>query len=202
MGTRDPRFDAYIEKAAPFARPILAYLREVVHEGCPEVEETMKWSSPHFMYRGMLASMAAFKQHCAFGFWKGSLIVDGAGRNLDDAMGQFGRITSISDLPPRETLLGYVREAARLNEEGVKSPTGTKSGEPRPEAEVPDDLAAALAGNEYARDAFERFSPSQRREYVEWITEAKTEATRRKRLDQAVEWMSQGKPRHWKYVKN
>jgi uncharacterized protein YdeI (YjbR/CyaY-like superfamily) len=202
MGTRDPRIDAYIDNSADFARPILRYLREVVHEGCPEVQETLKWSMPSFEYRGILCNMASFKQHCAFGFWKGALIMGEDGKSLElDAMGQFGRITSLADLPPRETLVGYVREAKRLNDEGVKSPARSKPKEPRPEAEVPDDLAAALDGNEQARATFERFSPSQRREYVEWITEAKSEATRQKRLAQAVEWMAEGKPRHWKYMK-
>ncbi|HEX8691208.1 MAG TPA: YdeI/OmpD-associated family protein [Longimicrobium sp.] len=201
MGTRDPRIDAYIDNSADFAKPILDYLREVVHEGCPEAQETMKWSFPHFDYKGILCSMASFKQHCAFGFWKGSLIVGGDGGSGEDAMGQFGRITSVDDLPPRETLVGYVREAKRLNDEGVKSPTRSKPKEPRPEAEVPGDLAAALEENEQARATFERFSPSNRREYVDWITEAKSEATRQKRLAQAVEWMAEGKVRNWKYLK-
>lgn len=200
MGTTDPRIDAYIEASEPFARPILAYLREVVHAACPQAEETIKWSFPHFQHRGILCSMASFKQHCAFGFWKGSLILGPGGKSVE-AMGQFGRITRIEDLPPREVLEGYVREAARLNEEGVRSPTRSKPAEPRPEAPIPDDLAAALAASDAARATFEGFPPSQRREYVEWITEAKTDATRRRRLEQAVEWMAEGKRRHWKHMK-
>ena len=199
MGTRDPRFDAYIEKSAPFARPILSYIREVVHEGCPEVQEDWKWSSPHFMYKGMLCGMASFKEHCAFGFWKGSLIVGAEGKPAD-AMGQFGRITSIDDLPPREELLRYVREAKRLNDEGVKVPGRAKPAEKK-ELPVPDDLIAALETNPAAQEHFDAFSPSKRKDYVQWITEAKSDATRKKRLDQAVEWIAEGKSRNWKYEK-
>jgi uncharacterized protein YdeI (YjbR/CyaY-like superfamily) len=200
MGARDPRFDAYVEKAAPFARPILSHLREVVHAACPEVVEEMKWSSPHFTYKGMMCGMASFKEHCALGFWKGSLIFDDEGKSTD-AMGQFGRITSIEDLPPREELLRYVREAKRLNDEGVKVPARTKTGEKKAELPVPDDLVAALETNPAAQEHFDAFSPSKRKDYVQWITEAKTDATRKKRLDQAVEWIAEGKSRNWKYEK-
>jgi hypothetical protein len=199
MGSRDPRIDAYIAKSAPFAHPILAHLREVVHAACPEVEETMKWSSPHFTYRGPLCHMAAFKQHCGFGFWKGSLVV-GDDAASDDAAGQFGRITSLGDLPPDDVLAGHVREAKRLNDEGVRSPARAKPAE-KTELAVPDDLAAALRENPAALATFERFSPSKRKEYVEWITDAKSDATRTKRLNTAVEWISEGKARHWKYEK-
>ncbi len=199
MGTRHPGVDTYIEKSEEFARPILHHLRSVVHAACPEVEEALKWSFPHFLYRGMLCSMASFREHCAFGFWKGSLIVEAGGTRAEKAMGQFGRITSLADLPPDDVLAGYVREAVRLNEEGVRSPARAKK--EKPELAVPGDLAAALEGSAQARAAFERFSPSQRREYVEWITEARTEATRRRRLDTALEWIAEGKPRNWKYIK-
>lgn len=197
MGTRDPRFDAYIENAAPFAQPILRHLREVVHAACPEVVEEMKWSSPHFTYRGMLCSMAAFKQHCAFGFWKGSLVL-GDDERAQTAMGQFGRITSPDDLPPDAVLTEYIHRAMALNEAGAKAPPRPLK-HPKPDLVVPDDLAAALQGNDAARATFDGFAPSQRREYVDWITEAKSEATREKRLEQAVQWMSEGKTRHWKY---
>ncbi len=195
MGKKDPRVDAYIAKSAEFAKPILRHLREIVHEGCQKVEETMKWSFPHFMYKGMLCSMASFKSHCAFGFWKGKLIVAGNPK----AMGQFGRITSLSDLPKDSVLLGYVRAAARLNETGEKVPR--KPREPKKASPTPPDLAAALKKNAEARKTFEDFSPSHKREYVEWITEAKTEETRKKRLDTSVEWMSEGKPRNWRYMR-
>jgi uncharacterized protein YdeI (YjbR/CyaY-like superfamily) len=195
MGKKDPRVDAYIAKSADFAKPILRHLREIVHKGCPEVEETMKWSFPHFMYRGMLCSMAAFKGHCAFGFWKGKLIVPAN----PEAMGSFGRITKLSDLPRDSVLIGYVGEAARLNETGEK--IERKPPQRKKALATPPDLAAAMKKNAKARATFEGFSPSHRREYVEWITQAKTEETRKKRLDAAVEWMSEGKPRNWKYMK-
>jgi uncharacterized protein YdeI (YjbR/CyaY-like superfamily) len=196
MGKKDPRIDAYIAKSAPFARPILKHLRELVHKGCPGVEETVKWSAPHFDYHGgPLAGMAAFKAHCAFGFWKGSLILPGS----SDAMGQFGRITSLSDLPADRVMIGYVRKAARLNEEGVKVPRPVK--QVKKDIPMPPDLAAALKKNAKARATFDGFSPSHKRDYLEWITDAKGAETRTKRLKTATEWMAEGKPRNWKYMK-
>jgi uncharacterized protein YdeI (YjbR/CyaY-like superfamily) len=197
MGTRDKRVDTYVARSADFARPILEHIREIVHEGCPEVEETIKWGFPNYQYKGMLCSMAAFKEHCTFGFWKGSLIVDAADRRSDEAMGQLGRITRLSDLPPRKKLVGYVRKAKELNDAGVKVAKTTK---PKPALEPPADLLAALKKNKKAQAAFDKFPPSHRREYVEWIVEAKTDATRQRRLAQAVEWMAEGKPRNWKYM--
>jgi hypothetical protein len=199
MGSRDPRVDQYIARSPEFARPILAHLREVVHGACPEVEETIKWSVPHFDYKGPFCQMAAFKQHCGFGFWKGALVV-GEGAASDGAAGQFGRIAALADLPPDDVLAGYVREAKRLNDEGVKAPARAKPAEKK-ELAVPDDLAAALQANAPALANFEGFSPSKRKEYVEWITEAKSDATRTKRLGTAVEWIAEGKARHWKYEK-
>lgn len=201
MGKHDPRIDAYIEKSADFAQPILRYLREVVHEGCPEVEEAIKWRTPHFLYQGMLCSMASFKSHCAFGFWKGALIEEkpGVPAKIDlGAMGQFARVTTLSDLPARRQLLSYVKQAAALNEQGVKVPMRKKAG-PLPKLVVPDDLKRALDKNKKARATFEAFSPTNKRDYVEWLTEAKTDATRQKRLDTAIEWMAEGKDRNWKY---
>jgi len=197
MGSRDRRVDAYIAKSGDFAKPILKHLREIVHEACPEAEETMKWSFPHFDYKGMLCAMAAFKQHCTFGFWKGSLIVDRNGESLA-AMGQFGRITAISDLPSKRVLGGYVRAAAKLNDEDIKVVRKPKLKKP---LAVPANLREALKKNRKALGTFEDFSPSQKREYVEWITESKREETRERRLKQAVEWMSQGKTRNWKYAR-
>ena len=199
MGKKNPRVDAYIEKSADFAKPILNHLRAVVHEACPEVEEEMKWSFPCFMYKGMFCSMAAFKEHCAFGFWKSSLILDKKGQSLEKAMGQFGRITKLSDLPPKKVLTEYIKLAKKLNDDGVKAPTRVKPKTPR-ELVVPDDLAKALKRNKAAQATFDKFSPSNKREYVDWITEAKTEATRTRRLETAIEWMAEGKPRNWKYM--
>jgi uncharacterized protein YdeI (YjbR/CyaY-like superfamily) len=196
MGKRDPRIDAYISKSADFARPILTYIREVVHEGCPEVEETIKWGSPHFDYKGIMCGMAAFKQHCAFGFWKGSLIV-GTSKTAE-AMGQFGRIEKVSDLPPRKTLLSCVRKAKKLNDQGIKSPITAKR-KSRPEIPVPDYFRTALGKNRKAQAAFDALSPSHRREYLEWITEARTEATRERRMSTALDWITEGKSRNWKY---
>ena len=198
MGMRDARIDAYIAKSADFAKPILMHLREIVHGACPDVEETMKWSFPHFMYKGMLCSMASFKEHCAFGFWKGSLIVANSGGDTETAMGQFGRVTKLSDLPSKKVLSGYIKEAMKLNDDGVKAPARVKK--PPREVIIPDDLARALKANKKAGATFEGFSPSHKCEYIDWITEAKTEATRNRRLEQAVEWMAEGKPRNWKYM--
>jgi len=193
---RDPRIDAYIERAAPFARPILARVRELVHEACPDVEETMKWSMPTFMHAGgILCGMAAFKQHASFGYWKHALVV-GEGEPRD-GMGSYGKMTSVDELPPKKTLLAHLRKAMKLNEDGVKSPV--RKAAPKPPPETPADLAAALGQNAAAQATFEAFPPSCRREYIDWIVEAKREETRAKRLAQAVEWMAGGKRRNWKY---
>ena len=192
----DPRVDAYIARQADFARPILEYLRETVHTVCPDCEETLKWSMPHFMYRGeMLAGFAAFKQHASFGFWRGSLVV-GEGNARLDSMGQFGRLTSIDDLPKRAELEALIRKAMKLTEEGVKPPRAKHEKAP---FTVPQDMRAALDANQAAAATFDGFPPSAQREYVEWITESKRDETRTKRLNQAIEWLAEGKRRHWKY---
>ena len=192
--TKDPRVDAFIAKSRDFARPILKKLRAVVHKGCPEVVETIKWGMPHFEHHGVLAGMAAFKEHCVFGFWNRALKIP----RTEGAMGQFGCIKSLADLPSDEVLLGYVREAARLNETGQKVGPIRKAKKPLP---VPRALAAALKKKPRAKAHFDAFSPSQKREYSEWILEAKTDATRDQRLATSVEWIGQGKTRMWKYRK-
>jgi uncharacterized protein YdeI (YjbR/CyaY-like superfamily) len=199
MGSRDPRVDAYIDRSAEFARPILTQIRSVVHAACPDVEETLKWGSPSFTYKGILCGMAAFKQHCAFGFWKGSLIVGPDGSRADEAMGQFGRITKPSDLPSKRVLTGYIRQAMRLNEEGT--PVKRPPKRPKRPLRVPIELKRALERNRKARETFEGFTPSNKRDYAEWIAEAKGAETRQRRLAQAIEWMAQGKPRNWKYMR-
>jgi uncharacterized protein YdeI (YjbR/CyaY-like superfamily) len=202
MGTRDKRVDAYIAKAAPFAQPILAHIRDVVHEGCPDVVETMKWSSPFFDYAGSpLCAMSAFKEHCRFGFWKGRLVLGDASLGEDETDGGWARLTTVKDLPPKRTLLGFVKKAAELNASGVKVEKPKKA--PKGDVEIPDDLAAALKQRKHAaaRAAFDGFSPSHRREYVEWITEAKSDATRQRRLEQTLALLAEGKSRHWKYQK-
>lgn len=192
----DPRVDAYIDRQAEFAKPILRHLREAVHSVCLECEETLKWSSPTFMYKGqMLASMAAFKAHATFGFWKGSLVVGEAETQMS-GMGQFGKLSSIEDLPRRDKLEALIKKAMKLTDEGVKAPRTKHKKEP---FTVPQDLQAAIDAVPAARATFDEFPPSCQREYVEWITEAKRDETRSKRLAQAVEWMAEGKRRNWKY---
>lgn len=200
MGTRDPRVDAYIARSADFARPVLDDIRSTVHEVCPTVVETMKWSFPHFDYGGMLCSMAAFQAHCAFGFWKGSLIAGLAPSSASggESMGNLGRITSVRDLPSRKVLAGYIREAMRLNDDGVSITRRRKPASAAATA-MPPELAAGLAGNDTARAVFDGFPPGERREYIEWIAGAKQDATRVKRAAQAVEWIEAGKRRNWKY---
>jgi len=200
--TRDPRIDAYIERAAPFAQPILIRIRELVHEACPQVEETIKWSMPTFVHAGgILCGMAAFKQHASFGYWKHALVV-GEGGQADakprDGMGSYGKMASLKDLPPKKTMIAHIRKAMRLNEDGVKTPTARKSA-PKPPPQTPDDLAAALAKNKAAQATFDAFPPGCKREYIEWIVEAKREETRAKRLAQTVQWLAEGKRRNWKY---
>jgi uncharacterized protein YdeI (YjbR/CyaY-like superfamily) len=199
MAGTDPRVDAYIEQSAEFAQPILRHLRHVVHEVSPDIEEDMKWSFPHFMYKGILCSMAAFKQHCAFGFWSDDVVPRNAERPETSAMGQFGRIASVADLPRPEVLAGYVRRAMQLRDEGAKAPKAP----PRAKGnlDLPAALRHALERRPAARAAFKKFSPSQQREYVEWITGAKREETRDRRITTAVEWIAEGKPRNWKYMK-
>ena len=198
MPTRDPRVDAYIAKSADFAKPILTQIRETVHAACPDVEESLKWSMPFFSHRGPLMNMSAFKEHAAFGFWKGALVLGRSAGDDERAMGQFGRITSVKDLPPKKELVALIRKAMKLNEDGVKV---EKKKTPRAELPMPPELAAALAKNKTARTNFEAFPPSHRREYNEWIGEAKRDETRAARVKQAVEWIAEGKSRNWKYVK-
>src|SRR4029078_5991997 len=198
MPTKDPRIDAYIENAAAFAKPILKHLRKVVHAGCPDVTESIKWRFPHFDYKGVMCGMAAFKEHCSFGFWKETLILDDALPAERKGMGSFGCIRSLVDLPNEKALVGFVKKAAALNEAGIKAPGRTQPKKRKP-LPTPECLSAALKKNAKARKTFEDFSPSHRREYIEWITEAKRDETRNQPLKTAIEWMSQGKPRNWKY---
>jgi uncharacterized protein YdeI (YjbR/CyaY-like superfamily) len=198
MPTLDPRIDAYIAKSADFARPMLEYWRTLVHEAVPEVEETIKWGMPHFTHAGILAHMGAFKAHCAFMIQHGEQVIGPADARPGEAMGMFGRVEKLADLPPRKTLLGYLRKAAKLNEQGVKR--ARAKGTDRP-VEVPAALQVALDAHPEARAHFDAFAPSHRREYAEWIAEAKTDATRARRVEQAIEWLAEGKSRNWKYEK-
>lgn len=198
MGRRDPRVDAYIEAAAPFAQPILRHLRDVVHAACPDVVETIKWRAPFFDVHGApMCHMAAFKHHCAFGFWKGALV---APDSADAVRGQFGRLITLADLPAKRQLIAYVRRAMRLNEAGVPAPHIAKRAQPRPLPVPSADFAAALGATAAAGRAFKAFAPGQQRDYVDWIAEAKRPETRARRIAQAVEWLVEGKPRNWKYL--
>ena len=199
MPTLDPRVDAYIEKSAEFAQPILTHLRKLVHKACPEVKETMKWSMPHFEYKGMLCGFASFKQHATFGFWKQSLLETDAFPAEKTAMGSFGRIESKKDLPADKVIIGLIHQAMELNEKGIK--VEKKKPAAKTELVVPEVLTNALKKNKPARETFENFPYSCKKEYVEWITEAKTDATRDKRLAATLEWLAEGKRRNWKYEK-
>jgi len=202
MGKKDKRVDNYIKKSADFAIPILLHLRELVHKGCPDVEETMKWSFPHFEYKGILCSMASFKQHCSFGFWKASLMKDADKFEAvgETGMGHLGKITSLKELPSDKTLLAYIKEAMRLNEEEIKLPAKPKSTEKK-ELIIPADMQKALSRNKKAKSVFDSFNYTNKKEYIEWIVDAKSGDTRNKRLETAIEWIAEGKARHWKYVK-
>ncbi len=191
--------DEYISKAQDFAKPVLKHIRKLVLETVPGVEEVKKWSFPHFDYKGStLCSMASFKEHCAFGFWKASLMKDPHKlMNGKDAMGHFGRITRLKDLPSDKIMKEYIKEAAKLNENGVKVVKPKKAA--KEELESPDYFKKALSKNKIAMKNFESFSPSAKRDYIEWLVEAKTEATRDKRMETALEWITEGKKRHWKY---
>jgi uncharacterized protein YdeI (YjbR/CyaY-like superfamily) len=199
MANHDPRVDAYIAKSASFARPILEHLRALVHEACPTVDESLKWSMPFFSYKAApMCMMAAFKQHCSFGFWLSKEVTGGSD---EDGMGQFGKLASLKDLPPDRQLSAHLKKAMALNEAGVKKARPKAAAKPAPA--LPDDLAALLAQKKHAaaRKAWESFPPGAQREYVDWIAEAKTDATRQKRLATTLEWLAEGKRRNWKYEK-
>jgi uncharacterized protein YdeI (YjbR/CyaY-like superfamily) len=201
MGQYNERVDAYIAKSPDFAKPILIHIRELVHRTAPELTEIIKWGFPFFDYKGPVCQMAAFKRHCAFGFWrermlhdpKGYLKVDGE----ESSAGSFGQILSISDLPPEDVLIDFIHQAIAINEKGVK--VEKKPAAPKAELAMPDDFDRMLKQSLVAAGHYEKFSPSSKREYLEWFAEAKTEATREKRIQQALEWIAEGKTRNWKH---
>lgn len=201
MGQYNERVDAYIAKSADFAKPILIHIRELVHRAAPELTEIIKWGFPFFDYKGPVCQMAAFKRHCAFGFWKEKMLNDPKGYlkvdGEESSAGSFGQIVSISDLPPDDVIIDFIRQAIAINEKGIK--TEKKQAIPKAELPMPDDFAKLLTRSLAAADNFEKFSPSKKREYLEWFAEAKSEATRQKRIDQALEWIAEGKSRNWKY---
>lgn len=201
MPTLDARVDAYIARSTDFARPILTRLRALVHKACPQVEEKIKWGIPSFEFKGPMCGMASFKQHCTFGFWKASLMKDNTlleTAKSEVAMGHLGRITSLKDLPADRVMIGYIKEAAKLNEDGIKVKRRPVVKTP---VVVPAYMLKALKTNKKAEKTFREFSNSNRKEYVEWITEARTEATREKRIETMLQWLEEGKIRNWKYVR-
>jgi uncharacterized protein YdeI (YjbR/CyaY-like superfamily) len=209
MGRKDPRVDAYIAKSADFAKPILNHLRKLIHDTCPTVEETIKWGMPHFEYKGaaerkprVLCSMASFKQHCAFGFWysQGGLMSGEPKAAESTGMGQYGKISSLKDLPKTKELIKQIKESMKVHDSGIKPAPRPRSTEKKT-LEIPDYFTAALKKSKKALTTFEGFNYSNKKEYVDWVTEAKTDETRKSRLATAVDWMSEGKPRNWKYMK-
>jgi uncharacterized protein YdeI (YjbR/CyaY-like superfamily) len=205
-GNYNAEVDAYLATVAPFALPVLEHLRELVHKGCPEVEETIKWSRPFFVYRGaILGNMSAFKEHCSFGFWGEEIgaVLREAKVVQKDGMGSLGRITSVKDLPSDKLMLGWIRQAAGFVADGTyTSPIAARRSvvkAPKAAPEIPAEFTAALKKDKKAAAVFAAFSPSCKREYVEWIADAKRPETREKRIATAVEWIGEGKQRNWKY---
>ncbi len=201
---KDKRIDDYIAKAQPFAQPVLKHLRELVHKACPDVTETIKWGMPSFEYKGPYFGIASFKKHCVAGFWKAKLINDPKGylgerkNHGGEAMGHLGCITSLKDLPPDKAMIDFLKQAKKLNDEGVKLERKPAAKKP---LKIPKELTLALNKNKKAKTTFENFSPSHKREYAEWISEAKTEPTKLKRLQTTIEWLEEGKSRNWKHKK-
>jgi uncharacterized protein YdeI (YjbR/CyaY-like superfamily) len=199
----NPKVDAYIAKAQPFAQPVLTHIRELAHKACPDVEEEIKWSMPFFVLRGViLGHMAAFKQHCAIGLWGPEMnaILNAAGLHSEDGMGSLGKISSLNDLPADKKMLGYYRHAAELIISGQRTKSLERTAKtPKPAPKVPEELTAALKKNKAAAKVFAGFSPSCQREYADWITEAKRPETREKRIATAIEWIAEGKQRNSKY---
>jgi uncharacterized protein YdeI (YjbR/CyaY-like superfamily) len=204
MAAKNKLIDAYIENRADFAKPILYHLRELVHKACPGVEEKMKWSFPHFDYKGeMMCSMGAFKNHAVMGFWKAALMKDAVlleNARSEVAMGHLGKITSLKSLPPDKKIIRWIKEAMNLTDKGIKLPGRTKDAVKK-ELVVPEYFMKALKKNKQALATFDGFSYSNKKDYVEWIDGNKTAETRNKNLATAIEWMAEGKTRHWKYAR-
>jgi hypothetical protein len=199
MAQPDVRVDAYIAKAQPFAQSILVHLRAVTGAACPDGREAIKWGMPALTYKGcIVTTLAAFKAHVAFGLWYGEAVTGGTGAERD-AMGSFGKIKALADVPDDATIAAMVTATIALIDQGVKPQRAERPAGPKPEAEIPPALAAALAAEPVAKAMFDGFAPGQRREYCEWIAEAKRDETRDKRVAEAVGWIAQGKTRNWKY---
>lgn len=205
MKNTDKRVDNYIDSAKHFAQPILHHLRMLIHKTCPDVTETIKWQFPVFEYKGqMLCSFASFKEHCAFTFWKAALLEDKhqvLSKAGNSGMGHLGKITSLNDLPKESVLKDLLKQAMKLNEEGVKVPRPSSANKSNAELPVPVDFSDMLQCNKKALKHFDAFSPSHRKEYIMWFNEAKTQPTRIKRMETAIEWIAEGKGKNWKYEK-
>lgn len=204
MGAKDKKVDDYIAKRPDFAKPILNHLRELFHKAHPAFEEKIKWGVPSFDHKGIVANMAAFKEHCALVFWKASLMKDPHkifAKEGKSGMGHLGKIKSLKDLPSDKILIQYIKEAVNLNENGIKLPSKKEN---KKDLEIPSYFKSALKSlpdGKKAWEIFENFSYSNKKEYIDWLNDAKTESTRKKRLETAVKWISEGKIRNWKYVK-
>jgi uncharacterized protein YdeI (YjbR/CyaY-like superfamily) len=201
MGNYDEKVDAYIEKSADFAKPILRYIREVAHEASPLLTESIKWGFPFFEYKGPVCQMASFKQHCALGFWKATLLNDTAKvlKIGDQKAGSLGDILSIADLPSKEILIDLILQGIALNEQAVKVTKPNAAPVEKTELVIPDYFIDFLATEQKAIEAWDKFSYSHKKEYAEWVVDAKSDATRQKRMETALEWISEGKSRNWKY---
>lgn len=205
MGKRIKQVDDYIAKSADFAKPILKHLREIIHKACPEVEEKIKWGMPSFEFNGPMVGFASFKAHTSLGFWKAAIMKDKdilLGRKAQSSMGNVGRISSMSDLPKDNVLIRWIKEAVKLNEMNVKVPKGISSKYgAKGEIKTPSYMMKAINADKKAKETWANFAPSHKREYNEWITDAKTEETREKRMATMLEWLGEGKQRNWKYMK-
>jgi uncharacterized protein YdeI (YjbR/CyaY-like superfamily) len=201
MPTTNPAVDTYIANAAPFAQPILERIRRAFHKGCPELEEKIKWGVPSFEHKGMLGGMAAFKAHVSFGFWKASLMDDPEGLFGGDCKASFMGIkaTDAKELPTQKVIVAYVKAAKKLNDDGVKLPSRKPGKRSAKDLDVPAYFLDAVKADAAAHTTWKGFSYTHQKEYVQWVTDAKREATRDKRLAQAVAWMAEGKSRNWKY---
>ncbi len=200
MGTKSPRVDAYIEKAAPFAKPILKKLRTLFHKASPDLKESIKWGHVSFEHKGIVGGFAAFKQHVSWGMWKAALLKDpkGAMNNEGGSSMSGGKYAHVSELPADDYVIDLIRQAIELNDKEVKVPARSNP-KPKPAIAVPRELVAAFKSAPKAKTFFDGLAPSCRREYLEWITEAKRDETRDKRIATAIEWLSEGKKRNWKY---
>lgn len=200
MPKTDKRVDAYIARAQPHAKPTLNKIREMVHEAAPDCEEDIKWGAPAFMQNGILLIMAGFKNHCAVNFWKGSSFIP-AERREGDGAGNIGRIFDVKELPSKKEFASWVKQAIAHNEAEGPKPVKKRVAKPKKALDMPDYFMAAIRKNKKALATYDTFSPSHQREYIEWVTSAKGEDTRARRVAQAVDWMAEGKPRNWKYMK-